>query len=205
MNDSENNLAHIGVQVLGQIELVDLLRSGGQRYSHCISIGNPRQLFRRQKPDEMMPTIYKDHFKEILRLSFYDVEERRHLRPWQFPKKIPQRSDVRKVIKFYHRTRDNATGYTIHCWQGIPRSTAIALGILYLITGSETEAKNRLKRIRPSAGPHQRIVKFFDEELGCKLVTVNREIRQERLDLMKIEFDQIEDSLLEELPVAEEE
>ena len=205
MNALKTDDSEIRVQVLNQTELVNLLDSGGQHYSHCISIGNPRKLFRRKKPDETMPDIYRQHFNEILRLSFYDVEEKRHLRPWHFPKRIPQRSDIRKVIKFFNNTKDEATGYTIHCWQGISRSTAIALGILYLITSSETEAKNLLCRMRPDAFPHQKIVKWFDDELGCNLCSVNREIHQSRLDRMKKELDLSEESLLEELPVAEEE
>ena len=205
MNAFKTDDSEIRVQVLGQTELINLLDSGGQHYSHCISIGNPRKLFRRKKPDETMPDMFRQHFNEILRLSFYDVEEKRYLRPWHFPKRIPQRSDVRKVIKFFTKTKDVATGYTIHCWQGISRSTAIALGILYLITGSETETKNRLCRMRPDAFPHQQIVKWFDEELGSNLYDVNRVIRQERLDMMKKELDLSEESLLEELPVAEEE
>ena len=205
MSSFNTDESETGVQVLGQMELINLLDSGGQHYSHCISIGNPRKLFRRKKPDETMPDMFRQHFNKILRLSFYDVEEKRYLRPWHFPKRIPQRSDVHKVIKFFTNTKDVATGYTIHCWQGISRSTAIALGILYLITGSETEAKKRLYRMRSDAFPHQKIVKWFDEELGCNLYSVNREIHQSRLDRMKKELDLSEESLLEELPVAEEE
>lgn len=195
----------LGIQVFGQLDLVEHLNNGGKHYSHCISIGNPKRLFHRVMPDERMPEMLKNNFREILRLKFYDVEEKRHLRTWQFPKKIPRKSDIRKVIKFYHRTNGTATGYTIHCWRGVSRSPAIALGLLFLISGSEIEAKNQLKRIVPKAGPHQKLVKWFDEELGCDLTTVNEEIRGERLELMKQELAQLEDSLLEELPIVAEE
>ena len=90
----------------------------------------------------------------------------------------------------------------IHCWQGISRSPAIALGILYMITGTEEEAARILLAIRPQAGPHQKIVRLFDEELGCNLTAVSNKIRNDKIERWKQELDLTEDSLLEELPVA---
>jgi predicted protein tyrosine phosphatase len=153
------------VQVFGQPELEEYLRFGGAVHTHLISIGNPRQHFR---------------------------------------KRIPRRRDVRRVIRFFRRTRGEASGYTLHCWQGVSRSTAIAIGFLYLITGSEEEAARILVRTRPQARPHQAIVRWFDEELGSNLTAVNDRIRAQCFRKMKEELDLTEDSLLEELPVVEE-
>ena len=66
------------------------------------------------------------------------------------------------------------------------------------------EAKNRLYRMRPDAFPHQKIVKWFAEELGCNLYSANQEIHRSRIDRMIKELDLSEESLLEELPAAEE-
>lgn len=194
----------LNVEVLGQLELVESLQTGHLHFSHLISIGNPKQILRRSRPDEMMPRQFGSHFTRILRLEFFDVEDRRHLRRWQFPKTIPNRAHVRKVIRFYEQTRERANGYTIQCWQGISRSTGIALGLLYMICGSEVGARAALRKIRPEAIPNHRIVAFFDKELGCDLSAANEEIRKERIDTWKKELDLIEESALEELPVVSE-
>ncbi len=192
------------VQVFGQPELEEYLRSGGAVHTHLISIGNPRQLFIPSRPDAFVPAVFKRSFSRILRLKFFDVENRRHLTRRHFPKRIPRRRDVRRAIRFFRRTRGEASGYTIHCWQGVSRSTAIALGFLYLITGSEEEAARILVRTRPQARPHQALVRWFDEELGSNLTAVNDRIRAEHFRKLKEELDFTEDSLLEELPVVEE-
>ncbi len=192
------------VQVFGQEELVEHILAGGEHYSHLVSIGNPRRPFQTLKPDTRIPALFRRKFQGILRLDFFDVEQKRHLAKWQFPKRIPRRSDVKRAIRFFRDTKESATGYTIHCWRGVSRSTAFALGFLYMITGSEDEAKRMLQYMRPAAGPHRRIVEWFDAELGSNLVAVNAEIRQERLEHLMHELALNEDALLEELPAAEE-
>lgn len=179
------------VQVFGQIELVEHLQVGGRHHTHCISIGNPRSIFSRRGPGNTVPRIIKKGFDKVLRLNFYDVEEKRHLRWRQFPKRIPRRSDVKRLIRFFRATKDHASGYTIHCWQGVSRSTAVALAFLYMMTGSEQEAKSQLQAIRPEAGPHQRLVLWFDQELGTHLNEVAAEMRQERLDRWKAELNML--------------
>jgi predicted protein tyrosine phosphatase len=193
-----------GIQVFAQLELVEHLHAGREHYSHLISIGNPKQFLRKTKPDEKLPAIFKKHFKRVLRLEFFDVEEKRQLMWWQFPKVIPSRRHVRQAIRFFAETKGEASGYTIHCWQGISRSTAFALGLLYLLEGSEKLAALALKRIRPEAGPHQRIVRLFDEELGSHLADENDLLRKERFERLKKELAASADSGIEELEVAEE-
>jgi predicted protein tyrosine phosphatase len=136
-----------------------------------------------------MPVIIKDSFRAILELRFYDVEEKEHLGPTQTITRIPESRDVKGIIEFFHMTAGEATGYTIHCWQGISRSPAVALGLLYLITGSEEEAARQLKRIRPHARPHQKLVRFFDEQLGCRLTAVNEKIRSIGREAAKSELE----------------
>ena len=179
------------VQVFGQIELVERLQAGGRHHTHCISIGNPRSIFSRRGPDNTVPRTIKKGFDKVLRLNFYDVEEKRHLRWRQFPKRIPRRSDVKRLIRFFRATKDHASGYTIHCWQGVSRSTAVALAFLYMMTGSEEEAKSQLQAIRPEAGPHQRLVLWFDQELGTHLNEVAAAMRQERFDRWKAELNML--------------
>ncbi len=188
-----------GVQIFGQSELVEHLESGGWHYSHCISIGNPGR--RVDRPDTVEPPELRRHFRRILRLAFYDVENVNQLGTMR-PRRVPRRSDVRRVIRFVRRTRGEATGYTLHCWRGSSRSPAVALGILYLITGSERKAGEILRRIRPDSAPHQGIVRYFDAELGSNLTAVSEGIRQAWIEKMRRELDLTEDALLEELPEA---
>ncbi len=162
----------ISIQVFGEQELVQHLASGGAHYSHCISIRNP---------DETMPGIIKDKFRAILELRFYDAEEVEQLGPAQTIKRVPEHRDVKGILEFFRMTAAEATGYTIHCWQGISRSPAVALGLLYLMTGSEDEAAWHLKRLRPDARPHRKLVRFFDDQLGCRLSRVNEKLRAEAL------------------------
>jgi predicted protein tyrosine phosphatase len=189
------------VQVFGQRELIDHIHSGGEVASHLVSIGNPGRGVRAEAEDATMPELFQTTFQDYLRLQFYDVEYRRHLGPMR-PKRIPLLRDVRRAIRFFNRTKDEATGYTIHCWRGLSRSTAIALGYLYLIHGDDQVAVDELKRIRPEAGPHPRLVSYFDRILGSDLSGKNDQLREIRFREMKEWFmNEIEDgdALLEEL------
>lgn len=187
------------VQVLGQQELVELLYKNKPHHNCLISIGNPLSIFIKPAPDMIMPRMFTNKFDRILRLRFYDVEYKQHLLPHHFPKKVPRLSDVKKVVKFVSETNSLATGYTIHCWRGISRSTAVALGVLFMKYQSETESKHILKRIRPEAGPHLGIVKSFDNLLGSKLITVTNELRYERLEELRIQLGIEIEAYLEEL------
>jgi predicted protein tyrosine phosphatase len=190
-------MKELEIQVYGQKELESHIHE--PHFSYCVSIGNPRSMFKSYAPDTMVPKLFKPRFRKILRLEFYDVEKKSQLTWRQFPRRIPKKSDVQQAIRFFKETRDEANGYTLHCWQGVSRSPAVALGYLYMITGSEDKAINALREIRPGALPHQGIVNMFDEELGCDLTSVNDVLRQEWIKSMKDELDLTEDNLLEEL------
>lgn len=111
---------------------------------------------------------------------------------------------MEKVVRFYEDTRDRAEGWTVHCWGGLSRSPAVALGLLYLIHGDEEEAGRELRRIRPIARPLQLVVGLFDEVLGSHLSEVNDRIRAERIEEMKAELDLSADEVLEELEPLED-
>jgi predicted protein tyrosine phosphatase len=194
------------VQVFGQRELEFRIRRGKAVHSHLISIGNPATR-RNDDEDTRLPAYFRDAFDSILRLTFYDVEEKHDL-PRDKPKRIPQKRDIRKVIRYVRRTQGRATGYTIHCWGGISRSTAVALGVLYILRGDERTAATELAQIRRHAMPLSRIVGYFDSLLGSNLASQAQTLRQAQIDelrkeLMKTAFPQQNDDSLEELPSAE--
>jgi len=148
---------------------------------------------RRQNPGEFLPDVFKTKFKKILRLEFFDVEKKDQLGPKQFPKKIPESIDIKKIINFYNTTKNEATGYTIHCWRGVSRSTAVALCVLYMMTKSEDKAKEIIQQIRPQAMPLKRIIELFDLEYGSNLTNIQSKIRNDWIEKMKKELDYIED------------
>jgi predicted protein tyrosine phosphatase len=191
------------VQIFGQDELIDHIQDGCNYSSHLISIGNPKSLFIKNGRGETLPKLFKQSFQGILRLSFYDVEYRYHLTCKQFPKIIPTRNHVQKAIDFYNKTKDKATGYTIHCWRGVSRSAAIAVGILYHIHKDEKKVFEELLKIRPQAMPHRSIVKYYDDILGCNLTAELDIFRQKWIDAMKAELNFNPDDYLEELEEAE--
>ena len=192
------------IQIFGQDELVEHILNGGNHYDYLISIGNPKKVFGRKNPGQTMPGIFRQAFRYILRLEFFDVEKGDHLGPMR-PKRIPNRMDVQRAIRFYRRTHKLTSGYIFHCWRGISRSPAFALGFLYMMTGSESIAKDALQHLRPDALPLQLVIKYFDLELGSNLTAMNDAIRRERIEKWKKELDLAADQLLEELPVAEDE
>jgi len=75
-----------GVQIFGQLELLERLESGGVHYSHCISIGNPGRGFGR--PDTVEPPQLRRHFRKVLRLAFFDVEALDQLGKMR-PRRVP--------------------------------------------------------------------------------------------------------------------
>lgn len=190
-------MENLGVEVLGQLELEN--RIDEPHYSHLVSVGNPVSLFTVNRPDTRMPRVFRGRFRGVLRLSFYDVERKGHLGRRQFPRTIPARRHVRRLIRFFNATRATASGYTVHCWQGMSRSPAVALGLLYLITGCEDTAAMILRNICPNAHPNPRIVSLFDRELASNLSEANDAFRQRWLERTRKSLDLTADGLLEEL------
>jgi predicted protein tyrosine phosphatase len=106
----------INIQIFGQVELENHIKKGGNVYSHLISIGNPGR-GKRGIPDHVVPDLFRTSFQSILRLEFYDAEDKSFLGPLR-PKRIPQKRDVRRVVRYFEKTKHRADGYTIHCWRG---------------------------------------------------------------------------------------
>ena len=185
------------VQVFGEQELLEHLSKDGMVYSHCISIRNP---------DQTMPKLLSASFEKIIELKFYDVIDKSQL-PERLTKRAPNVKDARRVLKFFKDTRNEASGYTIHCWHGHSRSTAAALAILYMLLGTEKAAAEHLARIRPDPKPSPNLgwLAHFDKLLGSDLVSEGKRLQtiyveELRKDLLAL-FPPL--SEIEELPVVE--
>lgn len=155
------------VQVFSRHQLISRVRLGGEVTSHLISIANPA-LGSDENEATALPKQTEDAFNAVLRLRFFDVEDEGDL-PAAWRHAIARREDVEEVIRFVEESRDAATGYTLHCAAGASRSTAVALGVLYMLRGEEREAADELVRVRPEAMPLPRILRFFDALLGSEL------------------------------------
>jgi predicted protein tyrosine phosphatase len=188
------------IHVFGELELADLVHDGFGMPDHLVSIGNPWYPWGEKEPGTRVRPEFRRAFHRVLRLSFRDVSDRTHLRH-PFLARIPEVRDARRVVEFWRRTRHEASGYVVHCWAGIARSTATALALLYLETGSEAEAARLLQEIRPQAQPNLRLVRCFDHVLGSRLEAAAQVVIQARAAAFAAELA----SLLEELPAAEEE
>lgn len=179
----------INIQIFGENELRDRIREGLPTTSHCISIRNST-LHGNGKMPFPLPNEIENGFKDILHLEFYDLEKREWL-PNEFKDaRIPEIEDVEKVIEFVKRAVGDPelTGFTIHCWRGVSRSSAVALGIAYMLYGDERLAAKHIQHIRPEAAPLPRIVEFWDKLFGSNLVSEAERMREERFAEMRREF-----------------
>ena len=170
------------VQVFGQRELESRLRQGGKVASHLISIVDPARFFEKRGEDQRIPQAFIPAFKRILRLSFADSQASNDS---FFYRRAPRLSDALCVIRFVKRTAAEADGYTVHCWRGVARSSAVAFGILYLLRGSEEAAASELMSIRHIAYPHRELLAHFDTLLGSRLAEASGSLRDERLRAMR--------------------
>lgn len=171
----------VRIGIFGERELIDLLKKAPPFHTHCISIGNPSQ---------DLPSEISKSYISVLRLEFYDVDSIDDLMPEQ-EKRIPEPADVLKVINFFRSTNTAATGYDIHCWQGVSRSTAIGLGLLKLMGYDEDALESILLSLRPGASPHKRLVQYFDKELGSHLVDVAETIHLRKIAEMRRELEEL--------------
>jgi predicted protein tyrosine phosphatase len=158
---------------------VQAVERGESLPDHLVSIGNPRLPWKQPKPGEFLPPVFRGRFRRILRLAFFDCIAKDNLGELR-PRRIPTKHDVRRLIRFWRRTHRKTSGYTVHCWGGISRSSAVALGLLYLELGDEAAAARHLVAQRPQAGPHPLILRFFDELLGSHLAEAGETIRKAR-------------------------
>lgn len=155
------------VQVFSRNQLISRVRLGKDVMSHLISIANPA--FGPEEGEATgLPGEIEAAFEEVLRLRFFDVEDDGDLPPaWR--EGLAGRADVEAVIRFVDESREEARGYTLHCAAGVSRSTATALGVLYMLRGNEKLAAEELVSVRPEAMPLPRVLRLFDELLGSNL------------------------------------
>jgi predicted protein tyrosine phosphatase len=175
------------IQIFGQEELISYIKNGGLVYSHCISITNPGFALSPNDTSHRTPAIISSQFQRVLRLKFWDVSTRDSLHGFKV-KRLAEYGDAVKVIDFIKTTEKESTGYTVHCWQGISRSPAVALGILQYFNHDADIASHELVRIRYNAMPLQLLVQHFDTLLGSNLSEYNRNIHRERLNTLRREM-----------------
>lgn len=202
-------MAKISIQVFGEKELENRIKNGKKVTSHCISIRNSTFHGNGRKPFPLSDEI-KNGFKEILSLEFHDVEKREWLPPNFEDAKIPEKEDVLNVVHFVkNAVKDpDFTGFTIHCWRGVSRSSAIALGVIYMFVKDKEKAAKYLIKVRRQARPLPRIVQFWGEVFGSNLSKQSEIIRDEALRKMRIEIMKsvglyVEDEEVEELESLE--
>jgi len=192
----------IGMQIFGEADLEEHVRHGGRVMSHCISIRNDH---RNMPPRD--PAVFGS-FRAVLDLEFHDVEKREWLPPDLADAPIPEKGHILQTIGFVRWALSDPalTGFTIHCWRGVSRSSAIAAGIIYMVLRDEASTMHYLRRIRPQALPLPRILRLWDEVLGSDLGSHGAMLRSETLDRMRKQLMEDlwgSDDQLEELPVAE--
>jgi predicted protein tyrosine phosphatase len=166
----------MNIQIFGEIELLEHIRQGGTHFSHLISIRN-KHSFMGPLEEEITGA-----FIGILDLEFHDIETREWMPPGSEHIPIPELEDIRRVQTFVGESRlsKGFTGFTIHCWRGVSRSAAVALGIIYSEEGDEKSALENLLKIRPEARPLNRIVEFWDVLLGSRLKAETDRYREEQ-------------------------
>ena len=178
-----------GLQIFSRDKLAQIIALGDKHYNCCISIGD--------KEDRLEEIC--DKFDHVLRLKFDDIIEKN-----EFQKRLPKKSHIRKVVRFYNKTKDLADGYTIHCYAGVHRSVAVGLILLYLMTGSESEAKEKLLKIKGLPLPNKRMIDIFDHMFKTNLKKESDELWQRGLDFMSDKIKINIDDYLEELEVIDE-
>lgn len=126
------------------------------KHSHYISLVGPKDEFFK---------LPRDH----LRLFFDDVEDA-SAKDW----KAPTREDVDQIIEFA-KTLPSDADLLIHCWAGISRSTAAAIGICCFKEMAPGEALKHVREIREATLkkgymvlPNRLIIKHFDDALDLK-------------------------------------
>jgi predicted protein tyrosine phosphatase len=154
------------ITVHGHEDLLRHIRKHPEREDCCISIFNP-ELERKPGLKRELDEI-KRHYRRTLRLRCHDIDQAVDLGDGRVHHP-PTRRDVERVIAFYRSIRPWANSCAVHCWSGFSRSTAVALGLLYLELGSEELADQALAPIRPQAVPLRTIVGHFDALLGSRL------------------------------------
>lgn len=169
------------VLVFGQEELESRVARGDIPAPFLVSIVEPRPWFRQPLEDERTPKAFGRAFRGVLTLHFSDIPEGT---PRRGGKRPPSRQDARRIIRFA-RSRAGKGGFALHCWAGVSRSAAAALGILYVLGRTEEEAFRELLAQRPYANPHQGLLAHFDAILGSRLAVAAASPGSARLQALR--------------------
>lgn len=76
---------------------------------------------------------------------------------------------ILQVRGFFQKNRAAARTFFVTCPMGISRSTALALGLMYLESRDEREALEHLFSIQPQALPNLEVLTAWDGVLGSRL------------------------------------
>ncbi len=146
--------AHPRVIVTSRPDAADLLSPPheGPRIRHLVSIGDP---------GESLPEGFET-CPSRLRLEFYDV-----LDDLDFARG-PRAGDAAALVAFAQRIASDSGILLTHCYAGISRGPAAALGVLATWLGRESvdEAVATLFRIKPDAAPNARFIELIDDALS---------------------------------------
>jgi predicted protein tyrosine phosphatase len=177
-------MAKISIQVFGEKELENRIKNNKPIKSHLISIRNPSD-----NNTSVLSNTISSAFNKVLHLEFNDEQLEKHL---STDGKLPQKNDIERVYRFVKESVQDphCNGFTVHCWRGISRSTAIAFGIIYMILKDERASADYLKSIRPYATPLPLIVRYWDEILGSKLIDETFSLRNAVFDVLKKKLEQ---------------
>ncbi len=160
----------MNITVYGEDELINRIKNNGIVYRNVISIADP---------GSKIPTELLNGDFNVLSLRFLDIEE-----PFinhDFKLEImPEKKHIKKVINFYNRI-PLPKEITVHCWQGISRSTAIAMCLLYLYHMDENKVEEELRIIRAYARPNLKILREFDSIKKCNLEKIGLKIKMENI------------------------
>lgn len=165
------------IQIFGETQLDELLENKCKHFDHCISIGDP---------GEKMLNSINDNFISHLRLEFHDIDINKFSN-----ETLPSLLDVEKIINYFNKTKNIATGYTIHCHAGISRSVAVGIALLYMITKSEEKSLQIFYEIKKLGLPNKKLIELFDKVLDSNLKFICDSIRKNTnkyLDNIKITF-----------------
>jgi predicted protein tyrosine phosphatase len=163
----------IELNVFGEEELINAIRNGGIVYKNVISIADP---------GSSIPIELKSEKYNVLPLRFLDLDK-------PFPNHdyeteiLPTIEDIHEVETFLKKINIE-DGITIHCWQGLSRSTAVAICVLHHYLDEQNVVIEEIFKIRPYAKPNVLILKHFDEIHKTNYSSVAKQIRIETVTKM---------------------
>lgn len=177
----------MNILIFGQNELIEHIEKGGETYSHCISITNPGKACSENDMSHATPQLFRNHFDKVLELEFWDSEDIESISTYE-NQRLPDESDIDRILRFVEDNKGSATGFTIHCWRGIARSAAVAYGLFYTQCGDELKAAEQLISIRRNAMPLKLVLKLYDRKFNSSLSELNKTIYRARMKAMRREM-----------------